>query len=256
MLALLLALATLSPVRAADLPPAEVANEHEPIQFFERYQPSYFLLGRPNTKVQISFKIQAFRNFPIYFGYTQLMMWDLFKTSAPFRDINYSPDFFYRMNFDAAPEASRTLDLGIRHESNGVDGDISRSWNRVFARYMSTQMMATRGIWWSGEIWIPYGMTDAPSKLLPRYRGLWQAELGLTDLLRGIFEVNEVILRVYGGGASRVNPLKGGQEITYREKRTSRAFLLPLYLQIFHGYGENLLDAPDERWGVRAGIGF
>ena len=237
-------------------PATEIANEHEPIKFFERYLPSFFLLGHPNTKVQISFKVHVVRDIPVYFGYTQLMMWDLFKDSAPFRDINYSPDAFYRIRFDATSGANRNLDLGVRHESNGVAGDISRSWNRVFARYTSTQMLPTRGFWWSGQLWIPYGMHDPESKLLPERRGIWQAELGLTDLFRQFFEVNELILRVYGGGHSRINPVYGGQELTYREKRTSRAFLLPLYFQIFHGYGENLLDADEERWGFRAGIGF
>jgi outer membrane phospholipase A len=262
LLAALVALATLRPAPAAEAATPnpttpEIASEHEPIRFFERYQPSFFLLGKPITKVQISFKVQILRRVPLFFGYTQLMMWDLFAPSAPFRDLNFNPELFYRLKLGEAGDRRNDLDLGVfDHESNGKDGPASRSWNRAYLRYTSTRLLPERGLWWSLKLAVPYGMNDEDSKQLPKRRGIWELRIGASDLFKTLFEVNEVVLRLYGGGGSRVNPLQGGQELTYREKSSSRKLLLPLYLQIFHGYGENLLDADEKRWGFRAGVGF
>ena len=265
MLSLLLVLATLNAAHAVDLPtPKDVFSEdaappkvddNEPIQYFQRYKPSYFLLGHPITKVQISLKVQILRELPLYMGYSQLMMWDLFKNSAPFRDINFNPELFYRIHLEGERGMVRDLDLApFEHESNGKDGPDSRSWNRIYARYTSNFLLPGRGIWWSFKLQLPFAYRDNPD--LPKQRGIYEFQVGVSDLFRRFFDVNELILRIYGGGRTRVNPLQGGQELTYREKESRRIFLLTLYLQIFHGYGENLLDAGDKRWGFRAGVGF
>ena len=257
MLQFLLLFAAISQSHAADIEPPGSAAEHEPIQYFERYKPTFFLLGKINTKVQISFKVQAFRELPLYFGYSQLMIWDLFKTSSPFRDLNYCPEFFYRLDLGGDGTIRKHLDLGIfEHESNGKAGSESRSWDHSYLRYTSTQLLRSREFWWSLKLAVPYVMPDEASRDLPKRRGIWELQLGASDLFHAMFEVNELILRLYGGGPTWMNPLQGGQELTYREKSTSRKLLLPLYLQVFHGYGENLLDATEKRWGFRAGVGF
>lgn len=225
----------------ADLPP-------EPIPYFERHRPSFFLLGKPITKVQFSFKVQVLRNFPLIFGYSQLMLWDLFETSLPFRDINFNPEVYYRLPY--------AIDLGIDHESNGKAGLDSRAWNHASVRYSGSAIATEGKIGWSVKLSLPYGMDDEASRRLPERRGLWEIQLNAVNLFKNIFEVNELIFRIYGGGNTRVNPIHGGQELTYREKSTERALLVPLYFQVFHGYGESLLDADLERWGLRAGVGF
>jgi phospholipase A1 len=257
---LLLGLASPS-VRAEEMPKTEpaAADPHEPIPYFERYQPSFFLAGKPNTKVQLSFKVQAFRDVPVYLGYTQLMIWHLFRASAPIREMNYSPEVFYRIHYRSAHPTY--IDLGpFQHESNGIGSSDSRSWNRSYIRVFQSRMngigAVDRRVGWSAKVWLPWGMSEPASRKLPRYRGLWEFQFSISDLFEKIFDVNELLVRIYGGGSSRINPLQGGQELTYREKVSSRKFLLPLYFQVFHGYGENLLDAGDKHWGFRAGIGF
>lgn len=234
-------------------------TESEPIPYLERYQPSFFLLGKPRTKVQISFKVQAIDQIPFYFGYTQLMMWELFHESAPFRDINYTPEVFYRVVFDGSRPTY--VDFSpFEHESNGKGGVESRAWHRTYVRVFRSRESSTgpldRRVSWSAKLWLPYGMEDPESKKIPRYRGLWEIQLSVSELFGNLFAVSELTFRLYSGGRSRVNPLQGGQELTYREKGSTRKFLLPFYFQIFHGYGENLLDAADRHWGFRAGVGF
>jgi outer membrane phospholipase A len=254
LLLLPLAMATLAFAAVARAGEEELGPE--PIKFFERYRPSFFLLGEPNTKAQISFKVHAFRGLPLYFGYTQLIIWDLFKESAPIRDVNFDPEIFYRLNIARDESGAKDLDLIFyEHESNGRDGPASRSWNRAGVRYIDTLRGPDQRLWWSLKAWLTYG-TETKDEDIRKRRGIWEAELGLSNLFERLFDVNELVLRIYGGGRSRVNPVQGGQELTYREKVSSRKLLLPLYFQIFHGYGENLLDAGERRWGFRAGVGF
>lgn len=246
---------SVSPFFAYAADPAAVANaSFEPIPFFEKYKPAFFLLGKPDTKVQVSIKTPILKDFPLYIGYTQLMMWDLFHESSPFRDINYNPELFYRFGFDGPLPA--IVDLGYEHESNGKDGPDSRSWNRAYVRYQQNRAWSERQLWWSFKVWIATGMDEPGSLRLPKRRGQWEIQIGASDVFGKIFAVNELILRIYGGGSTRSNPLQGGQEITYREKSSTRKFLLPFYVQLFHGYGENLLDADDSHWGLRGGFGF
>lgn len=239
--------------QAADAAPAK-DNNPDPIPFFEKYKPSFFLLGKPDTKVQVSFKTPILDKLPLYIGYSQLMMWDLFHESAPFRDINYNPELFYRMSFHG--DLPTQVDFGYEHESNGKDGPDSRSWNRAYVRYEQNRSWQDRKLWWSFKVWLPNGMGDPASRLLPEQRGQWEIQVGASDVFGTIFSVNELILRIYGGGSTRSNPLQGGQELTYRETSRRQILLLPLYIQLFHGYGENLLDAGDRHWGLRGGFGF
>jgi len=109
------------------------------LETFSEYKPTYFITGHPDTKVQLSFKAYIVRAMPLYFAYSQLMMWDLFtKRSSPFRDINFNPEVFYRLNLNDQP-SFQWLDFGIyEHESNGKDGGDSRAWDRIYLRYATT----------------------------------------------------------------------------------------------------------------------
>lgn len=214
---------------------------------FYPYKQIYLLTGHPDSKLQLSFKFKVLRNQEIYVGYSQLIMWDLFQKSSPIRDINYNPDIFYRWNFNESAE--KWLDFGaFEHESNGKDGRASRSWNRSYVRYHCA--------FFSAKIWIPYWMDDTTTDLV-HYRGLWELEFTLSDFMKTFFSSrNDLILRFYTGGASRLNPLQGGQELTLRLKLNEKNIVPQLVFQLFHGYGENLLDASENRTGIRAGLGF
>ena len=221
-----------------------------------RYKPFYFLLGSPDTKIQISFKAKILRETELYIGYSQIMMWDIFKTSAPMRDLNYNPEIFYRFSLsDRRPE--QWLDFGIyEHESNGLAGDGSRSWNRTSLRYhSSTTFTHDSRLLWSIKAWIPY-LYDSTSPDIPKYRGVWELNMEFCNIMGGFVQPGDVLLRIYPGGASYTNPLKGGQEITLRMKSRWQGFLMPIMVQFFHGYAESLLNYNQETMALRAGIGF
>ncbi|VVE29565.1 phospholipase A [Pandoraea terrigena] len=112
-------------------------------------EPMYLAFGKngdANARFQLSFKFhilkpdnpasKAFLD-NLYFGYTQLSVWDLEAESAPFRDANYRPSLFYFVP-DTGARASWFSSLGVaaglEHESNGKAGADSRSINTLFVK--------------------------------------------------------------------------------------------------------------------------
>jgi phospholipase A1/A2 len=115
------------------------------------YDPVYFLVGGDdglNAKFQISLRFRLFddhgrlaRRMPwiddLYLSFSQTALWDLGELSKPFKDSSYRPRLFYA-NYDLARYFDGKLrvgvETGIGHESNGKEGDESRSYNMLYAR--------------------------------------------------------------------------------------------------------------------------
>ncbi|MBN1277393.1 MAG: phospholipase A [Deltaproteobacteria bacterium] len=141
-------------------PPAETANEDYPsldslfslyqpyVVNFAVYEPMYFLVGADpsESKFQISLKYRPInpagslsQQYPwlsgLHFAYTQTSFWDLASDSAPFEDTSYKPEVFYlTRNWPDRPFWLKGLFFqgGLQHESNGRDGESSRSTNTVY----------------------------------------------------------------------------------------------------------------------------
>jgi outer membrane phospholipase A len=115
------------------------------------YEPVYFLVGGDgglNAKFQISLRFRLFDNHgrlarrlpwidDLYLSFSQTSLWDLGDLSKPFTDSSYRPRLFYA-NYDLARFLDGNLRVGVEsgfgHESNGKDGDASRSYNMLYAR--------------------------------------------------------------------------------------------------------------------------
>ncbi|MCC5024430.1 MAG: phospholipase A [Candidatus Synoicihabitans palmerolidicus] len=121
---------------------------------FSPHESVYFIYGpdTPAAKFQFSFKYRlstlhqrtpASLPTTLQFGYTQRSLWDIDGNSSPFYDTSYMPAVFIERLAAAPDEADYGLSwlglqAGFGHESNGRDGDVSRSYNKVFARVRST----------------------------------------------------------------------------------------------------------------------
>ena len=68
------------------------------------------------------------------FSYTQKSFWDLCRSSYPFRESNYNPALFWQNDFSIKGFENIRFEngYGYEHESNGRDGEVSRSWDRLF----------------------------------------------------------------------------------------------------------------------------
>ncbi len=221
----------------------------------EGYRSNYFLLGFNASKLSVSFKIKMIEDVDFYFAYSQLMMWDLWADSQPMRDLNYNPELFYR--FVVSRENLLWLDLGVEHESNGLGGGDSCGWNHVYLRYSSAADIAgEHELYWLVKAWFPFGY-DSTSLDIAKYRGIYELQFTVRNVLAHIFDRNDLTIRIYPGGDYLIDPLKGGQEITFRINKAFAKKILPmLTFQFFHGFGENLLDNKKEKFEFRVGIGF
>src|SRR3546814_1063191 len=66
------------------------------------------------------------------------MFWDLGAYSSPFRNIDFQPELFYLTPSTTLSNGiSLSAQGGIRHESNGRDGDASRSINSIYIAPMA-----------------------------------------------------------------------------------------------------------------------
>ncbi|MDQ3233358.1 MAG: phospholipase A, partial [Pseudobdellovibrionaceae bacterium] len=107
-----------------------------------RHRDIYAIGGKPNTKVQLSFKLRPILSLPIYFAYNQMMFWEVTKDSRPFEDIDFNPEFYYAKSLDHS--VLRGISLGLEHRSNGKDEEESRSLDRIFAEL---EAQLGRGAW-------------------------------------------------------------------------------------------------------------
>jgi phospholipase A1 len=97
------------------------------------------------AKFQLSVKVKLWEsifgtNTDLWFGYTQISFWQIYNTafSSPFRETNYEPELLlnYRMDVDLfGLMRSRFIQVGLDHQSNGLGGPLSRSWNRIVANF-------------------------------------------------------------------------------------------------------------------------
>jgi phospholipase A1 len=85
---------------------------------FTTYMPTYFIFGKHDLKLQFSFKYRLANSIPLYFGYGQLMFWNIYEKSMAFREINYIPEVFYRF-LDQKDTIIKSIDVGHIHNSNG-----------------------------------------------------------------------------------------------------------------------------------------
>jgi outer membrane phospholipase A len=111
-------------------------------------EPMYFVMGTrgaTTARFQLSFKYRLFdadmgigQDRPwlsgLYFGYTQNSLWDLSSESKAFRDTSYLPALFWKWERAGERGFFDGARLGVEHESNGGQGDKSRSINIAFVR--------------------------------------------------------------------------------------------------------------------------
>ncbi|HEU4486362.1 MAG TPA: phospholipase A [Povalibacter sp.] len=216
------------------------------------YEPVYFILGGDgglNAKFQISFRYQLFdgngswaRHLPwiddLYLSFSQTSLWDLGELSKPFTDSSYRPRLFYA-DYDLLRLADGRLRVGVEsgfgHESNGKDGDESRSFNMLYVRPALTL----------GD---PDGLRFYVAPLIHNYIAASENEdmahyRGYVDWLLGFGSK---------GGLDFWATLRKGTRSDYGSAELNLSYPLSklsggdltgwLTLQYFGGYGESLLN--------------
>lgn len=254
-------------------PARSAAEESSMLAFFRDhffpYEPMYFIAGseQPNAKFQISLRYRLLNADPedpgwlartvpplknLYLAYTQTSLWDLESESAPFLDSSYKPELLYEWQRLAGGRAGDwfRLDLqgGFQHESNGKDGDNSRSLNIVYLQ--------------------PTAFFGNPEDLHFRLGARVMAYV--TDLddnpdlrdYRGHVELRAMVGWAQGlqlSGIGRIgDDLNRGNltlDLTYPLSRLgTRSFSVYAHVQYFIGYGESLLYYNQRSDAIRLGF--
>ena len=187
----------------------------------------------------------------LWFAYTQQSTWQLFNgaISRPFRTTDHEPELMYVYPTDFKLPGGwrwRYTGLGIVHQSNGQSLPLSRSWNRVYlmgGAELDDRFSIT------GRIW--KRLSENPEKDdtpdIADYVG--RAEItGRWNLDRnntlGITVRNN--LRDSGRGSVRLEWMKAIGDPTKSNLR--------FHTQLFHGYGDTLVDYNRKRTVLSIGL--
>lgn len=227
--------------------------------YFGLYKDNYFTVGttpfaKPTTtnsdvKFQISLAIRLTDNvLPwksfLFLMYTQKTLWNVFQESMPMRDLNFNPGIGWSKPFFNKDRYVGKLTLMLEHESNGRDGDESRSWNKIS---LSGSTIINEWLMVHAKFWIPI-IDGQNNRDIFKYCGIYQSGVvittpnkrfswGLTWVKRSGFNLNFNTIWDFSW-------------------RVSDKTNLNLFAQYYNGYGENLLDYKQFHSRLRVGIIF
>ena len=186
---------------------------------------------------QVSIKFPVWRNMfntktHLFAAYTNRSFWQMFdhNDSSPFRETDHEPELWlsHRTRWKMFGLTNRLIQAGFVHQSNGRSGEVSRSWNRVYAN-----MIFERGNFYFGvKPWlrIQEDSEDDDNPDIEDYLGYFE--------FQGIYNRNKS-----NYGLFFRNTLKDG----YRGA-VQLDWGFPVhdhlrgYVQYFYGYGESLID--------------
>jgi len=176
-------------------------------------------------------------------SYTQKSFWQLSNRaeSSPFRETDYEPQLFlaWATDYNFLGWTLREAEYGVNHQSNGSSDPTSRSWNRIYARFM-----AQNGNWQVDlKPWyrIPENDEDNDNPDITKYMGYYRLKMGYAwgD---SVFSVE-----------SRYNWNTG-----YGGATTGWSYPISkhvrFYTQVFSGYGESLIDYNHKQTRIGVGV--
>ena len=227
--------------------------------YFGLYKDNYFTVGtapfrkptamNSDVKFQISLAIRLtdtvlpWDSF-VFLMYTQKTLWNVFQNSMPMRDLNFNPGIGWAKPFFSKDRYVGKLTLLVEHESNGRDGDESRSWNRI-SIYGST--IIDEWLMVHAKFWIPVidGMNN---KDILDYCGIYQHGVVITTPNKKFsFGITGVKRKGWNLNFNTIF------DFSWRVHEKSN---LNLFAQYYNGYGENLLDYNQFHSRLRVGIIF
>lgn len=225
---------------------------------FSMYGDNYFVTGTSinqeissetsDAKFEIGFK-QRLTNvdlpwdvFP-FITYRQKSFWDIYLESFPFRETNYNPALGVAKLFIDDGGIKSGLWFAFEHESNGRDGENSRSWN-----FFSLQYFKPVGPHWQfrAKAWIPVGDLDQ-NEDITSFRGFFNLGATYSPIKNLFFDID--VQPAYDNKLTGF--VKAG--LSFKISKNSNQFI---YLQYFGGYSEDLIDYDHDVSNLRIGIAF
>lgn len=249
-----LALAETSGQGAQLATPSVEDYTREEQSLLQRHHPFYFAYGNL-SKLQLSFKTPIIKNWPVYFGYTQFMFWAIKEKSAPFKDLTYKPEVFYRLD-NHENSILRSVDFGVwEHNSNGKAGQDSRSYNSNYLRLnfeRSGHRWLTR---FSTQVSVMHGFDDT-NRDIQNYVGPLSINFSFIQLFDAWIDSSEVSLLASPGGKFAHKWDRGGYQLSWSFRISGVPLYPAIYLQYYRGYAETLINYNESVNAFRAGVIF
>lgn len=263
-LALIMALLAPATTKGQILVPDGVVENTDSIKksmdigpFFGLYKDNYFAVGtdpfhRPNAynsgvKFQLSIS-QRLTNATlpwgtyIYLFFTEKVFWEVFQESMPMSDLNFNPGIGWSKPFFIKDRYCGKVTLILEHESNGKDGEASRSWNKVS---LAGSAYVTDWLAVHAKYWIPIIDSSNNSDIL-KYSGIFQMGFQLNTNDRR-FTLATTLIKRQGWNMNWNTNIQLG----WRINRNSNQYL---FLDFYNGYGEGLLAYNQFHNRLRFGI--
>jgi phospholipase A1 len=183
----------------------------------------------------------------IYGAYTNRSFWQMYnaENSEPFRETNHEPELWaqFRNDWRIWGLTNTVNTFGWVHQSNGRAGELSRSWNRLYANFLFE-----RGNWafllkpW---VWVSTEKEKSDNPGIDDYMGHGEFRLAYG---RNGHVFSAMMRNQLESGFDR-----GAVELSWSFPVFNYPYLKG-YVQYFYGYGESLIDYDNKV--NRLGIGI
>ena len=236
--------------------PDSVRREMDKRPYFTLFKDNYFLVGAPlgtkptkensNVKFQISISQRLTKstlpfNTYLYLTYTQKVIWNVFEKSMPMKDMNFNPGIGLGRMIIHKDKVIGFSYFQLEHESNGRDGDASRSWNKI-SMYAGLQLNRYWDV--QAKFWLPI-VDGGLNKDILDYSGIFQISANYNWSDR--FTAGMVFVKRRGFNFNGNIQLG----LSYKLFKNQNQYL---YLQYYNGYGEYLLDYNKYQSMLRIGL--
>ena len=224
---------------------------------FGIYKDTYFVGGtalntkptefNSDVKFQISFRHRLTKSVlpfhsHLFLAYSQKAIWNVFEESLPFHDLNFNPGIGVQNLVMHNGKLVGNATIMLEHESNGRDGEASRSWNKVTFGYAA---VIDPRLEVYAKTWIPI-IDGQQNKDILKYCGIFQT--GTQYISANKRWVADVTLVKRQGWNLNFNTIVN---VGFRVSKKQNQFLM---LHFYDGYGENLLDYNKYHCRLRIGL--
>lgn len=207
--------------------------------FQEEFDDPSYTLDDVEAKFQLSIKfpllVDIFDTADIYAAYTNRSFWQVYNTeeSSPFRETNHEPEVWVQFHpkWEILGFTNTWNSFGFNHQSNGRDGPLSRSWNRLFA-------------------WITFERNNLAFSIKPWYAIVDEDDDGdnpdITDYLghyelSASYRLEKNVFSIMSRNNLESGFQRGALELSWSFPLFNWPYLKG-YVQYFTGYGESLID--------------
>ena len=234
-----------------------IVNDFDSRPAFGIYKDTYFVGGtalntkptefNSDVKFQISFRHRLTKSIlplhsHLFLQYSQKAIWNVFEESLPFHDLNFNPGIGLQNLVVYNGKLVGNGTIMLEHESNGRDGEASRSWNKVTFAYAAVIDPRLEVYF---KTWIPI-IDGQQNKDILKYCGIFQT--GTQFISANRRWVADVTFVKRQGWNLNFNTILN---VGFRFSKKDNQYLM---LHFYDGYGENLLDYNKYHCRLRIGL--